>query len=507
MNALKHLFAARKMLTAMLAFSTFAAVADDDVAAQHTAHRSTAIVVEDQVLLRAEPRDSSPHHATLWEGDVLEVRGERMDYLQVYNHRRERAGFVRASQVRVVDLSPTQAPTLLAVVRFLIDSPDDEALGIAYAATYLQAADAADIDAEIFHALGQFADRLAQRGSSPRKRASAEIIAAHLDVAASFGVVVRSFENAGRMQLCYDGEAMRRVMALPATPLQQANAALALTRPECVDPDQTPMQRYATDEWRADVLERVPLTSLPTHIRNRLNMRRAAANASLAFALTRLNKSGVAAANLALEALANVDKLHLGEQDTEAYADAAVRVGASRWAGMEAPAAASGTELHAASGLALHTANGEPGQTCIRVVDKQHGEKSPLLTHCTYATVWTQSARANASGDVITLAVQPLHSWRELMVLQRTPNGWQVEVVPPADVLDVGYVEFAGWIPGSRQILAARESRKDGRFGQRFEIISLDRMLVEKHADKPEYLSLFYRWQDPQWKQETVSLR
>lgn len=115
--------------------------------------------------------------------------------------------------------------------------------------------------------------------------------------------------------------------------------------------------------------------------------------------------------------------------------------------------------------------------------------------------------RANAQGNVIALAAQPLDSWRELWVLQRSANGWKLDVVPPGDVLDVGYVEFAGWVPGTRKLLAARETRSAGRFVQRFEIIDLDRMLVDKHADKPEYLSQFYRWQDPQWKRQTVSLR
>jgi hypothetical protein len=76
-------------------------------------------------------------------------------------------------------------------------------------------------------------------------------------------------------------------------------------------------------------------------------------------------------------------------------------------------------------------------------------------------------------------------------------------VVPPGDMLDVGYVEFAGWSPGQRKLRGLRA----GRFVQRFEIIDLDCMRVVKHADKPEYLSLFYRWHGPQWKRQPVSLR
>ena len=68
-----------------------------------------AIVVRDKTALRAEARDSATQHAVLWAGDTLEVRGERLDYLQVYDHRRERAGFVRVSEVRRLSLQPEDA--------------------------------------------------------------------------------------------------------------------------------------------------------------------------------------------------------------------------------------------------------------------------------------------------------------------------------------------------------------------------------------------------------------
>ena len=54
---------------------------------------AVAIVTQDQTALRAAPRDSAAQQAVLWQGDALEVRGRRLDYLQVYDHRRERAGF------------------------------------------------------------------------------------------------------------------------------------------------------------------------------------------------------------------------------------------------------------------------------------------------------------------------------------------------------------------------------------------------------------------------------
>ena len=83
----------------------------------HAATPGLAIVLQDQSALRSAARDSAKPHAVLWQGEVLEVRGERLDYLQVYEHRRERAGFVRASQARRLSLTPEEAPELLAVVR------------------------------------------------------------------------------------------------------------------------------------------------------------------------------------------------------------------------------------------------------------------------------------------------------------------------------------------------------------------------------------------------------
>ena len=106
-----------------------------------------AIVVQDKTALRAEARDSAIQHAVLWAGDTLEVRGERLDYLQVYDHRRERAGFVRATEVRRLSLAPENASELSAIVSFLRDSVGEESLGIAYAAAYLQAAPAKMIGA------------------------------------------------------------------------------------------------------------------------------------------------------------------------------------------------------------------------------------------------------------------------------------------------------------------------------------------------------------------------
>ncbi|HEY0095516.1 MAG TPA: hypothetical protein VGB96_14390, partial [Archangium sp.] len=120
-----------------------------------------ALVVQDQAPLRAAPQDSAPRQATLWQGEWLEVRGERQGFLQVYDHRRERPGYVREHQVRIIRLEEASVPRLQAVVEFLKDTSGSEALGIGYAAALLRAAPASQVGPELFDALGTAADRLA----------------------------------------------------------------------------------------------------------------------------------------------------------------------------------------------------------------------------------------------------------------------------------------------------------------------------------------------------------
>lgn len=461
-----------------------------------------AVVTQNQVPLRASPKDTAPQQAVLWQGDSLELRGEKLDYLQVYDHRRERAGFIKASQVRPLSLDAANAPDLLAVVRFLRDTPGAEALGIAYAAAFLKAAPANAIHAEVFDALGGMAARLAQRASASLAPRSAAEVAAHIDVVGNYGVTMNSYEHDGHVQLCYDGDAFRRVLAMAPTPAQQATAALALTRPECIDPALRVDQRDATDLWRADVLDKVALPDLPEHVRNRIHMRRAAVWASIAFERARKQLPAQEVAQRALAELADVNQRAFAEEDAATYNEAAVRVGSVRWAADPLPAGQSGT------GLRLVSQPGALGETCVALVDAKHDAAHALARKCTYGLVWPASANANAQGTALTLAVQPMETWREMWLFHQAGGAWMVDVLPPAAVdPDLGYAEFAGWVPGNASLLVVREARIDGQIKQRFEVVNIATLAVEHWASQPATVKPFYRWQDPAWKRTTVSLR
>jgi len=473
-----------------------------------------AIVVRDQTVLRAAPHASAQQQALLWQGDVVEVRGERIDHLQVWDHARERGGYVDASRVRRTSLAADETPELLALVRFVRDTPGSESLGIGFAAAALKAAPAdalrGSVGAELFDAIGTMADRLAQRasngapaGTTPARAETA--LAAHLEAVARHGVAFVSFERDGAMRICYDGDAFRRVLANASSdPTMRARAALGLTRPECVDPALPASERQRVDVWRADVLDRVDSAKLTLLWKSRVAMRRASTWSAIAFQRARRGEAQGAddAATRAIAELADVARGELADDDVAAWHDAAVRVGASRWAALPGP--------HGASrAVRVVTAPGEPGQTCaILVAANDRDGDVPLAKRCTWGVVWTASAVVNREGNAVALAVQPLEAWRELWLFTRQGKDWSVQVLPPSTVSPgVGYAEFAGWVPGGKQVLVARESRGTKGLKRNFEVVRLDTLGTERQAGDPQVLGAFVRWQDPGWKRETVSLR
>jgi hypothetical protein len=270
-----------------------------------------------------------------------------------------------------------------------------------------------------------------------------------------------------------------------------------------VPPDLGPLARNGVDEWRAEMLDRVDTSALPGYLMNRVQMRRASVWASLAYQRARMGDSADAAAIRAITELAGINKAELAEEDLGAYADAAMRVNASRWAAVPPPPAAKARRVR------IVTAEGEPGETCVSLVGAKSDAETPLVTRCTYGIVWTNSATVNREGTALALAVQPMDTWREMWLFRREADGWwTVSVLPPAAATpSIGYVEFAGWVPGGRQMLVAREARGEGKYRHNFEVMRLDTLAVARQASDPGVLGAFQRWQDPSWKEQTLSVR
>jgi hypothetical protein len=457
-----------------------------------------AIVVLDHAALRSAPHSSATEITRLWQGDVLEVRGQRAGYLKVYDYHRERGGYLREDAARPVELSETAAPDLLAVLRFLRDSPGSEALGISYGAAYLKALPPRAITAEPFDAIAQMAERLADQASDSTSHLAD--FAPHLEVAEQFGVRMRNFERNGRMRLCYDGELFHRVLGLTgAHPEERANAVLGLTRPDCIDPDLGPVPRAAVDTERSQLLDEVKDGELNAMTRSRLHARRAGVWASLAYAHDRRGEPAGTAAERALAELLAVHPDDLGDDRRPEYVDAVLRVSAIRWAGAAAPPQP--------GPLILSATPGDPGQTCIALEDAHHPRTAAIIRRCTYGIVRMASIQAIPRGPALVLAVQPLESWRELWVFHEKAGSWTIDVLSPGlDNPEEGYVDFAGYAPGTRRLLIAREVKDGGRFRRSFEELRLDDLALVRQASSAELLRDFGRWQDVAWRRDTLAL-
>ena len=459
------------------------------------------LVLHDQAPLRGAARDSAPLQASLWRGEALEIRAERLDHYQVWDYRRERGGWLRKSQIYRLPNDPNE---LLASLRLVRLQQGAEALGLGLAAAYVQSATREQLNGaggtEALDALGTLAERIADRANLGNKNSEMQT-AAQLDVAARYGLRYVSFNQPdGRVLLCYDGDAFRRVLSMPAAAEAQARAALALTRPDCSDPAALPSDKEKLDAWRAEVLSHVDVQDLAPHWKNRVLMRRAAMQASLAFA-RREAAASTAAAQASLADFASLQPTELAEDDQASWNDTAMRVNAMRWA---ASPRLSSREF---GKLQMSLSATPEGEQCLSLTDGNPAK--PLLRRCSFGQVWLASASLNREGNAIAIAAQPLEGWRELWILHKSSEGWRLQVLPPtAAHPGLGYVEFAGWVPGGKQVLVSREARAEGRYARRtFELLNLQTLATERKAGEPQLLGAFQRWQDPAWKRESLALR
>jgi hypothetical protein len=471
-----------------------------------------ALVAEDPAVLRNAPRDNAPAQATLYRGDWLEVRGESAGFLKVYDHRHERPGYLRPAQVRVYRVDAETAPELAAVVRFLRDASGYESLGIGYAALALRAAPAGSDTSEILAAIGSLADRLARRASARRADAKDATLAAHVDVAQSYGVkfkVVEPEALGGRARLCYDGEAWEQLLALPAAPpTERARAALFLAADPCRDPAQPPTEARLWNDHRLRALESIDFAAanaIAPSLAGRVRLRLAEALAWRAFDEVRQTHDGAAsrAEAAAIRELALCDRGALAPEDLDLYEEIAVRVAASRWAA-ETPPKDDGKRA-----VVLTTTPRAPGETCVRVVERSGDKPRTLGERCTFGVVWPSALRWAPSGAAATLAVQPLPAWTELWTLRRSDDGsWTFDTLTPATTdPEVGYVESAGFSPDGNRLLVVREARVAGHVTRRFQVLTTAALTIEKWAGSADKLLAFKRWSAPSWRAGTLALR
>lgn len=506
------------LVAAVCAHSVQAAAKEVPEASSGRSREATqwAIVAVDSAPLRAGPRDAAKVLTTLTQGETLELRGRQLDYVQVWDYQRERGGFVRATNVRELPQGPDGAASLVPVVGFLRDSVGQEALGVGLIANYLRLADAARLrsaeGAYMVESLGWMADRFARRvmQAGPGSRADHVLLTAQQDVLARYGVKFRSVEREGNVTLCYDGDAHRQVLGLPATTPTLASAVLSLTRAECADPAMTHEERWQLDQWRVELVDqltrRPDYESLPVHLRQRIRLRTAVLSSSLAYQAARRGEASTAFAVLARDQLAGVTRSQLIDADTQEYERTALRLNASRFALLPnefAPALSKGSKVRP------EISRLPTGETCVALVeDVPKSGTREWVRRCTYGLVWENSLTRSPDGTAYVLAVQPLEAWRELWVADLVKGEWRIRVVPPGDILPgIGYAEFAGWVPGTRQLLLAREAQGGGRSVRNFSVIDLDTLEPRKQAQEPGHLTAFQRWPDAAWKRHTLALR
>ncbi len=451
-----------------------------------------AVIAGDKVSLRAAPERTAAQSAVLFKGDWLEVRGEKKDWLKVYDHRHERPGWVARGVARQIELSDKQAPALRAVAEFLRDAPGMESLGIAYTGLYMKVAASKDIDAPLLVTVGVMAERLALRASTTDANSHAS---EQLEVAQSWGIQFASIERADGARICYDGAAFRDALALAPATLDLATAVLGLTDPACERQTATATERQTRDEAALALLDKIDPTQLPGPIGNRVRLRRAVTASRLAWALARHGdaKAGKLA-ETAVSAFARVDQAELSDDDVADWHAAALEVAAARWASATPPAVGKQDPK-------LVLTRGEAGETCVTL------DNSPAK--CTHGQVWASSYRLAPGKRAAVLAVEPLPGWLELWTFRKADDGgWMIDVLAPTtDGVDLGYVELAGWSPDGSHAVIIREARTAGAVHKTYEAIALGTLAPEKQSTTLRGLGDARGWVTREWRGRTLALR
>lgn len=439
---------------------------------------STALVVPEQLPLRASPRDTAPVLTPLIRGEALEVRGQQGDWLQVWDHGRERGGFVRSGALLAVEREPAALLVQLRLARQQIGS---EGLGLGLAAALIERA---DVDwlrgpqgAEMLEHLIALQERLATRVNAAQAGSNGAALQAQ--VAARYGHPLRQLARAdGSQWLCPAAEPAQLLRGLPgASPSQRARAALQLTAGECA---------LGSLDERLALLQNIELKELTPPLRKSLLMRRAGLQASLAYARRADEAQARSAAQAALQDWLRLNPAEFDEDDQAMLREAAIRVAPMRWLAQEPGSLKRGKlELQRVAG-------NSPGQSCLQIAQQMH---------CSHGLLLWNSLRAGPDGQSLLLAVQPLDGWTELW---RLGADGSLQVLPPAAATPgaaaIGIAEWAGVDRG--QLLVAREALIDSKALRRFETLPGNSLHAQpqRWAGEPMLLAAFQRGAAAEWK-------
>jgi hypothetical protein len=160
----------------------------------------------------------------------------------------------------------------------------------------------------------------------------------------------------------------------------------------------------------------------------------------------------------------------------------------------------------------LSITQGEPGQTCLSILSSNDPSKSASSKRCTFGVVWVQSLSQSPNGQMMSIAVQPTETWREVWLLRKVDQSWVVDVLPPStQTPHMGLIEFAGWVPANSKqearILVARDVLEKAKIRTTFEVLNATSLNVDGRANHPQTLFAFAKFQQAAWRGATLTVR
>ena len=471
----------------------------------------------------ARPGDGAPAQAILYRGDWLEVRGEVPGFLKVWDHRRERGGYVRPTSVRVHRLSEACGGGAGAVVRFLRDAAGFESLGIGYAALYMKVAPAAAAGpARVGGGAGRpggdgRAARAARLGTAPGGRDRARRRAGR---PGRRGRELRRRLSPLRARRAHGGLLRRRrLRARAAAAGRPASCAPAPRWPSPAAAASIPAprsaQRRAWNDARLDIL-----AALDPALASGAGCRASPPTACACAPpkpwprrpTTRPPRAGrpPRARSRAPNPCASWPSstaARLAPEDLPRLRGGRPARGGHPLAGRAARASA---RRRPSPSRSPRAAPARPACACVRPDRPAPRPSSPCDRALHLGVVLPASLRLAPSAA----------RWRRWPSRRCRPgpsSGSSAptrrprlarDVVPPGPGepgQDIGYVELAGFSPDGRRLLVARELRTAARLTRRFELLGA-RQPPSSTGPAPRPLPPA-RWASPTWRQSTLALR